>query len=129
MKGKISFGGATGTFNRQEIESQLKQMEWEQNRRKQIVSDGSKDFVAEAKKAYKKEEAELKKLRSLTDPAKRAKSKMVVELAGKDVKVSEMTSDQLSDAIAKQKQKADDAAKKLEKLTGQSVKSTKRQED
>ena len=124
VKGKISFGGATGTFNRKEIEDQLQSMEWEQNRRKQIVSDGSKDFVAEAKKAYQKEEAELKKLRSLTDPSKRAKSKMVVELAGKDVKVSEMSSDQLSDAIAKQKQKADDAAKKLEKLTGQSVKST-----
>ena len=123
-KGRISFGGAAGTYSRKEIEDQLKTFEWEQNRRKQVISDGSKDFVAEAQKAYKKEEAELKKLRALTDPAKRAKSKMTVELGGKDVKVSEMSSDQLSDAIAKQKQKTDDAAKKLEKLTGQSVKSS-----
>lgn len=120
VKGRVITGGATGLYDKAELQDQLQTMEWEQNCRKQIIADVSKDFVAEAQKAYKAEEAELKKLRSLNDPKKRSKSKMTVELGGKDVKVSDMSLDQYLDALAKQEAKVTEAEKKLKGLLGKS---------
>ena len=120
--GRVQMGGATGVYNENEIQGQLQILEAEQKRRKDIITNGARDFVAEARKAYKAEEAELKKLRSLTDPKKRAQSNMQMELGGKMMKVSEMTADQFADAVKKQQEKVDEAAKKIKGLTGQSVK-------
>ena len=121
IKGRAVQGGMTGLYDKSELQAQLQAMEREQNRRKQIIEDGSKDFVAEARKAYRAEEAELEKLRALTDPKKRAESDITIEIGGKMVKVSDMSLDQFSDAIKKQQAKVDEAEKKLEKLTGKSA--------
>ncbi len=118
----VKIGDAHGTYSRNELQAQQRMLEFEQNRRAQIIADGSKNFVNEARKAYKKESDELNRLRSLTDPKKRAASKMEVEVGGKMIKASELSADQLADLIAKQEEKAEDAKKKLEKLSGRSVK-------
>ncbi len=121
VTGRVKLGGATGVYNKQEIQAQLQNLEREQERRAQIIADGSKNFVAEARKAYREQEEELKKLRALTDPKKRAESDITIEIGGKMVKVSDMSLDQFSDAIKKQQAKVDEAEKKLKTLTGKSA--------
>ncbi len=121
VTGRIKLGGATGVYNKQEIQAQLQTLKREQERRAQIIADGSKNFVAEARKAYREQEKELKKLRALTDPKKRAESDITIEIGGKMVKVSDMSLDQFSDAIKKQQAKVDEAEKKLKTLTGKSA--------
>ena len=96
--GKVKFGGATGVYDRNAIKAQLQVLEREQNRRAQIVKDGSKDFVAEANKAYTEQKIALQQLEALHDPLKRAASDMTIE--GK--KVKDMGSDEFLAAIEKQ---------------------------
>lgn len=119
--GKVRVGGAQGTYNKEELQGQLTLLQAEQNRRKQIISDGSKDFTKEARNAYFHEKKALDTLRSLSDPAKRAASTLTVEVGGKRKKVSELTSTEYEDAVTKQQKAADEAAKKLKGLTGKSV--------
>lgn len=106
--GKVQQGGATGVYTKDEIQGQLQTLQAEQTRRKQIIENGSKDFLKEANAAYKKEKAALDKLRSLSDPNKRKKSDLVV--GGK--KVSEMSSDEYFDALKLQEQAVKDAKEK-----------------
>ena len=108
--GKTKQGGATGVYTRDELQGQLQILQSEQARRKKVLEDSSKDFVAEANKAYKKEQDALRKLDSLTDPKKRSKSKL--EIDGK--KVSDMSGDEFLEAIEKQQQAVDEAKKKVD---------------
>lgn len=118
--GEVKTGGATGTFTADELQAQLQAFEREQNRRNQVIKDSSKDFVAEARRAYEAENAELKKLRSLSDPKKRAASKMTVDVNGTNVPVSQLSIEQYADAIKKQQDKVSDAEKKYKALSGSS---------
>lgn len=108
--GKVRQGGATGVYNKDELQGQLQILESEQNRRKKVLEDSSKNFVAEADKAYKKEQEALRKLRSLTDPKKRSVSKQ--EIDGK--KVSEMSGDEFLAAVEKQQKAVAEAKKKVD---------------
>lgn len=119
--GKVRVGGAQGTYNKDELQGQLTLLQAEQTRRKQIISDGSKDFTAEARKAYNKEKKALDNLRSLTDPKKRAASSLTVDVGGKKKKISELTSTEYEDAVEKQQKSVDEAAKKLKGLAGKSI--------
>jgi len=108
--GKVNSGGATGVYNKDELQGQLQILEAEQNRRKKVLEDSAKDFAAEANKAYKKEQDVLRKLKSLTDPKKRAKSTQTID--GK--KVSEMSGDEFLAAIEKQQAAVAEAKKKVD---------------
>lgn len=108
--GKVNKGGATGVYTKDELQGQLQILQSEQSRRKKVLEDSTKDFVAEANKAYKKEQAALRKLESLTDPKKRSASKQ--EIDGK--KVSEMSSDEFLQAVEKQQQAVAEAKKKVD---------------
>ena len=108
--GKVKLGGATGVYDRKTIEAQLQTLEREQNRRAQIVKDGSKDFVAEANKAYAEQKVALQQLEALHDPLKRASSDMTI--GGK--KVKDMGSDEFLAAIEKQQKAVDEAKKKVD---------------
>ena len=110
IKGRVVQGGVTGLYDKAELRDQLQTMEWEQNRRAQIIADGSKDFVAEAKKAYNEQKLALQQLEALHDPLKRASSSL--EIDGK--KVSEMGSDEFLAAIEKQQKAVDEAKKKVD---------------
>ena len=103
IKGRVVQGGVTGLYSKDELQAQLQTMEWEQNRRKQIIEDGSKDFVAEANKAYAREKVALQALESLHAPLKRAASELTID--GK--KVRDMGSDEFLAAIEKQQQAVD----------------------
>lgn len=120
-RGLVRHGGAQGTYSRDELQGQLQTLQAELNRRKRIVSDGSKDFVAEARKAYAKEKKALADLRSLTDPKRRSRSMESVDIGGARKKVSELTPEEYADAVAARQKSVDEAAKKLKSLTGQSV--------
>lgn len=119
-QGYVGYGGAAGTYSKDELEGQLQILQSELNRRKQIVSDGSKNFTAEARKAYTREKKALNNLRSLTDPKKRANSRMTVEVGGKQKRVSELSADEYADAVTNQQKKVDEAAKKYKGLSGNS---------
>lgn len=110
VKGRVVHGGATGLYDKAELRDQLQTMEWEQNRRKQLIDDQAKDFMKEATKAYNAEKTALQKLESLTDPDKRAKSKLEIG----DKKVSDMGSDEFLAAIEKQQKAVDEAKKKVD---------------
>ena len=110
IKGRVVQGGVTGLYDKAELRDQLQTMEWEQNRRAQIIADGSKDFVAEAKKAYNEQKLALQQLEALHDPLKRASSSL--EIDGK--MVSEMGSDEFLAAIEKQQKAVDEAKKKVD---------------
>lgn len=118
--GKINYGGAQGTFSKDELEAQLQTLQSEQKRRRQVLSDGSKDFTTEAHKAYNREKKALDNLRALTDPKKRSKSRMSVEVGGKQKRVSELSADEYADAVTNQQKKVDEAAKKYKGLSGNS---------
>lgn len=108
--GRTRQGGATGVYTRDELQGQLQILQSEQARRKKVLEDSSKDFVAEANKAYKKEQDALRKLESLTDPKKRSASKQ--EIDGK--KVSEMSGDEFLAAVEKQQKAVAEAKKKVD---------------
>jgi len=108
--GRVKTGGATGVFDQSQLEGQLKKLEWEQNRRKQLLADQSKDFVHEATKAYNAEKVILQQLESLHDPKKRSASNL--EIDGK--KVSDMGSGEFLAAIEKQQKAVDEAKKKVD---------------
>ena len=120
--GKVQMGGVTGVYSKEEIEGQLTRLQMEQNRRTKILSDGSKNFASEARKAYDREKKELDRLRSLTDPNKRKSSKATVDIDGKAVRESDLSPEQLQEAIKKQQKVVTEAKKDLESLTGQSLK-------
>lgn len=119
-RGLVRQGGAQGTYSRDELQGQLQTLQSELNRRKRIVSDGSKDFVAEARKAYANEKKALADLRSLTDPKRRSRSKDRVDVGGIMKNVSELTPEEYADAVAARQKSVDEAGKKLKSLTGQS---------
>lgn len=110
LKGRTLQGGVTGIYDKSELKDQLQTLEWEQNRRNEIITNSSKDFVSEATKAYNKESKALKALQSLTDPKKRSKSTQKID--GK--KVSEMSGDEFLAAVQKQQQAVDEAKKKVD---------------
>ncbi len=108
--GNAKKGGVTGIYTKDELQGQLQILESELSRRKKVLEDSTKNFVAEANASYKKEQEALKKLESLTDPKKRAKSTQVID--GK--KVSEMGADEFVAAIEKQQKAVEEAKKKVD---------------
>lgn len=109
MVGKTQIGGVVGVYTKEELESQTKILEWEQNRRQEIIKNSTKDFKKESTKARQQAQNDLKSWEALTDPKKRAKSKLEVD--GK--KVSEMNDSEFFEVLEK-RQKAYEEAKKKE---------------
>lgn len=124
VDGKVQTGGVTGVYSKDEIQDQLNRLKWEQNRRTEIIKNGSQNFVSEAQKAYNKEKKELDRLRSLSDPNKRRSSNKTVDVGGRTVKESELTTEELQEVIEKQQKIVSDNQKKLESLSGKSLKSS-----
>ena len=108
--GNARQGGAAGIYTKEELLGQIQILEAEQTRRKKVLEDSAKNFVAEADEAYKKERDALKRLVSLSNPNKRAKSTMTID--GK--KVSEMGADDFLAAVQKQQTIVNEAKKKVD---------------
>lgn len=124
VSGKVQMGGVTGVYSKEDIQDQLTRLKWEQNRRADVIKNGSQNFVSEAQKAYNKEKKELDRLRSLSDPNKRRSSNKTIDVGGKTLKESELTAEELQEAIEKQKKVVEKQQKSLEGLTGKSLKAS-----